>query len=93
MDRQKKLAMIRRSLGIKHKLRVYDSVALSGSHEEIAQLQVARWELEDELRALEEVLSQCREENVRTFAQRILSQKKSTSLDRADLPLGLNVSV
>ena len=60
MDRSKKLALIQRSLGIRHKLKVYDSMKAPDTHEELSILLLARWELEDELRAIEEILADIR---------------------------------
>jgi hypothetical protein len=64
MDRSKKLALIQRSLGIRHKLKVYDSMKAPDTHEELSVLLLARWELEDELRAIEEILADIRHATV-----------------------------
>ena len=43
--------LLLRQLGLKHKLRVHDSVKPPETHEEIAANQLARWELDRELLA------------------------------------------
>ena len=52
MDRVSKLALIQRSLGIRHKLKVHESINSPGNHEELSVMLLTKWELEDELRAL-----------------------------------------
>lgn len=64
MERYRKLEMIQRSLGIRHKLKVHESMKAPDTHEDLALNLLARWELEDELRAIEEVLSDVRQANV-----------------------------
>jgi hypothetical protein len=64
MDRVEKLELIQRSLGIRHKLKVHDSMKPAETHEDLALSLLARWELEDELRAIEQLLADERDENV-----------------------------
>jgi hypothetical protein len=64
MDRVKKLQMVERSLGIRHKLKVHESMKNPESHEELAVFLLSKWELEDELRAIEEILAEARSKNV-----------------------------
>jgi hypothetical protein len=64
MDRNRKIALIQRSLGIRHKLKVHESMKSPESHEEIALMLVSKWELEDELRAIEQILEEERLSNV-----------------------------
>ncbi|MDR3606415.1 MAG: hypothetical protein P4M08_03430 [Oligoflexia bacterium] len=64
MERFEKLELIQRSLGIRHKLKVHESMKAPETHDELAIMLLAKWELEDELRAIEEVLTQSRLENV-----------------------------
>ena len=64
MDRNRKIALIQRSLGIRHKLKVHESMKSPESHEEIALMLVSKWELEDELRAIEQILEEERQSNV-----------------------------
>ncbi|MCM2322698.1 MAG: hypothetical protein NDJ90_05515 [Oligoflexia bacterium] len=63
MDRLKKLELIQRSLGLRHKLKVHESMKTPDTHEDLAIMMLAKWELEDELRAIEEILTQDRAEN------------------------------
>lgn len=64
MDRVRKLELVQRSLGIRHKLKVHESMKQPETHEELAIFLLAKWELEDELRAIEELLSENRLKNV-----------------------------
>jgi hypothetical protein len=64
MDRNRKIELIQRSLGIRHKLRVHDSMKAPDTHEDLALMLLGKWELEDELRAIEEVLTELRNKNV-----------------------------
>ena len=64
MDRVRKLELVQRSLGIRHKLKVHESMKSPESHEELAISLLAKWELEDELRAIEELLAGSRLKNV-----------------------------
>ena len=64
LDRERKVELLQRTLGIRHKLKVYDSMKFPETHEEAAVMMLARWELEDELSAIEEVLHELRRRNV-----------------------------
>lgn len=64
MDRSRKLELIERSLGLQHKIKVHDSMPRAETHEEIARNRLARWDLEDELHAIEELLREARSTNV-----------------------------
>ena len=64
LERVEKLELIRRSLGLRHKLKVHESLKAPDSHEELALMMLAKWELEDELRAIEEILASDRAQNV-----------------------------
>jgi hypothetical protein len=64
MERIEKLELIKRSLGLRHKLKVHDSMKPAETHEDLALSLLARWELEDELRAIEELLAGERQDNV-----------------------------
>lgn len=64
MNREIKAALIQRSLGIRHKLKVFDSMKQPETHEDLAVSLLARWELEDELRAIDELLGSARNINV-----------------------------
>ena len=80
IDKTRKLELLRRSLGIKHKLKVQDSVKAPDNHEEIAQMLLSRWELEDEMRAIEVILNEARDSSVNEKKKIIL---KSIDSDEA----------
>jgi hypothetical protein len=71
MTREEKLQLIERMLGLQHKLKVHDSVKNMNSHEEIAANNLARWELEDEINAIEKLLQEGRQENVKVKLKQI----------------------
>ena len=64
------LELLQRALGLRHKLKVHDTMPRPETHEEIALSTWARWELEDELNAIEELLKDIRSKSV--------AEKKST---------------
>jgi len=74
MDRVEKLALIERSLGLRHKLKVHESMKAPETHEDLAIALISKWELEDELRAIEEILASARQDNV--AAKRSLLEKE-----------------
>lgn len=63
------LKLVKRTLALKHKLKVYDNVPAPDSHEDLAVHQLGRWELEDELRAIEALLEKVRLENVERYRE------------------------
>jgi hypothetical protein len=65
LDKQRKVELIQRSLGIRHKLKVHESMKQPDTHEDLAIMLMAKWELEDELRAIEEMLAEARMQNVK----------------------------
>jgi len=64
MERERKLELLHRQLGLKHKLKVHESMRPPEIHEEVALHLLAKWEFEDEIQAIEEVLQKVREDNV-----------------------------
>ncbi|MEO5969675.1 MAG: hypothetical protein ABIQ95_07080 [Bdellovibrionia bacterium] len=60
MDRFQKLELLQRSLGLKHKLKVHESLKTPDNHEDLSLMLLTKWELEDELQAIEEMLSDSR---------------------------------
>lgn len=74
MERFEKLELIKRSLGIRHKLKVHDSIKTPETHEELALMLLAKWELEDELRAIEEMLAENRTRNVQLKKERAVRE-------------------
>ncbi len=87
MDRHRKLALIQRSLGIRHKLRVHDSMKAPDTHEDLAVMLLSRWELEDELHAIEEVLADVRLSNV---AQRRTKMEREGTAFGSERPRKVN---
>jgi len=71
MEKERKLELIQRSLGIRHKLKVHDSIKLPDNHEEVAIMMLSKWELEDELHAIERILAEIRHDNVEVKRERI----------------------
>lgn len=74
MERDEKLSLIQRSLSLRHKLKVHDSMKAPDNHEELSLMLMAKWELEDELRAIEEMLNQSRLENIKNKKELIESE-------------------
>ena len=64
MERVRKVDLIQRSLGLRHKLKVHESIKAPDSHEDLAVMLTAKWELEDELQAIEQMLAEARRENI-----------------------------
>jgi hypothetical protein len=89
MDRVEKLELIQRSLGIRHKLKVHDSMKPAETHEDLALTLLARWELEDELRAIEQLLADERDENVgrkrKMIAKEYLGSKSKPASEDGEL--------
>jgi len=71
MTREEKMELIQRMLGLKHKLKVHDSMKAPETHDEFSVSLLARWELEDELKAIETLLEQERQENLKTKIKQI----------------------
>ena len=71
MTRDEKLELIERMLGLQHKLKVHDSMASPDSHEELAMNHLARWELEDEISAIERLLEGVRSDNIKVKLKQI----------------------
>lgn len=71
MTREEKMELIQRMLGIKHKLKVHDSMKSPETHEELSVSLLSRWELEDELKAIESLLEQERAQNMKAKIKQI----------------------
>jgi hypothetical protein len=71
MEREEKLMLIQRSLGLRHKLKVHESMKAPDTHEDLAIMMMAKWELEDELRAIEELIAQDRLTNIESKRKEI----------------------
>lgn len=72
MEKAKKIELVQRSLGLKHKLKVHESMKQPDTHEDLALMLLAKWEYEDELKAIDEIMLDVRTANV--------SDKKKTLL-------------
>ncbi len=77
MDKKRKQELLQRQLGLRHKLKVHESMKQPETHDEIAVMTVAKWEFEDEIQAIDEVL---REERAR-----IVAAKKAAFLSGASV--------
>lgn len=74
MEKSEKLELIQRSLALKHKLKVHDTLPPPDTHEQIAVHYWARWELEDELRAIEQIIDELRTEHVAEMRDEIMKK-------------------
>jgi hypothetical protein len=74
MLKERKIELIQRSLGIKHKLKVYESMKSPDTHEDLAVTLLSKWELEDELHAIEQLLAESRHKNVQE-RKRLISEE------------------
>ena len=88
MDRLKKIELIQRSLGLRHKLKVHETLDAPETHEDLAVMLHSKWELEDELRAIEEILTEDRIRNVSRrkdgYLQEIREANKEAAQDEKD---------
>ncbi len=66
-----KTDLLLRALGLKHKIKVHDSMPQPDTHEEIARVTMSRWDLEDELKAIEQMLEDARQKSVAAKAAEI----------------------
>lgn len=64
MNRVRKIELVQRTLALRHKLKVHESMEAPETHEELSLMLLAKWELEDELQAIEEILAGARQANV-----------------------------
>ena len=71
LTRDEKLELVQRILGIRHKLKVHDSMKSPETHEELSHSLLSRWELEDEMKAIELFLESDRLENVKIKQKQI----------------------
>lgn len=85
LDRARKLALIERILGLKHKLKVNDSGHVPQNHKEMAQLMAANWELEDEIKAIEEFLALVRSQAVDSRVKDLIQHELAPRNDGAVL--------
>jgi len=64
MEKESKIQLIQRSLGLRHKLKVHDTMKNPESHEDLAVMISSKWEYEDELKAIDEILGEARVINI-----------------------------
>ena len=60
MDKVDITSLIKRTLGLKHKLKVHESLKPPETHEDLSVMILSKWELEDELSAIDEILTEKR---------------------------------
>lgn len=60
LDRTQRHELLRRALGLKHKVKVHASMKQPDTHEELASNYLALWEFEDEIAAIEEIMAEQR---------------------------------
>lgn len=76
-DKEDRVAMIQRTLGLRHKLKVHESMKLPDSHEDLAIMLMAKWEFEDELHAIEELLTDDRRINIQNKKAELIKSFKA----------------
>ena len=74
MDKSKKLDLLKRTLGLKHKLKVHESTKAPETHDEMAKMMVSKWEFEDEITAIEGLLQEARVESIKAKRAQILKE-------------------
>jgi|GEM_PF-2468387 len=74
MDKTKKLDLLKRTLGLKHKLKVHESTKAPETHDEMARMLVSKWDFEDEITAIEGILQEARTESIRSKRDQILKE-------------------
>jgi hypothetical protein len=65
MTRDEKMELIQRMLGLRHKIKVHDSMKSPETHDEQSVSLLSRWDLEDELKAIEMLLDMERQNGVK----------------------------
>ena len=74
MTREEKLELVQRMLGLRHKLKVIASMKEPETHDELSSSMLSRWELEDEIKAIEILLEQERSVNVKSKLKLVTEQ-------------------
>ena len=87
MDKERKMELLKRAFGLKHKLKVHSSMKPSDTHEEMAVMTVSQWEFEDEIAAIESILQESRTRNVAHKRAMIEKELKGASTDDLSKPL------
>ncbi len=86
MTREEKIDLIQRMLGLKHKLKVHDSMKSPETHEELSISLLSRWELEDEIKAIETLLESERASMVKAKIKQVENDYLSGSPRPAKKP-------
>ncbi len=60
MTKEVKILLVKRSLALRHKLKVYDSTSAPSTHEDLALHHLTKWKLEDELKDIDQLLAEFR---------------------------------
>ena len=84
IDKIRKLELIQRSLGLRHKLKVHESMKAPETHEDLSIMMHAKWELEDELAAIEQTLAELRARNVAVKRKALASEDDSLPPEERD---------
>jgi hypothetical protein len=71
MTRDEKTGLILRMLGLRHKLKVHDSMKSPETPDELSVSTLARWEIEDEIKAIEILLETERELSVQAKIKQV----------------------
>ena len=74
MTRDEKMELVQRLLGLNHKLKVHDSMKSPETHEELSSSLMARWDLEDEIKAIGILLDTERALNVKEKQKQVEEQ-------------------
>ncbi|MFN7685463.1 MAG: hypothetical protein ACK5QT_08645 [Oligoflexia bacterium] len=80
MNKETKRELLLRQLGLRHKLKVHDSVKAPELHEEIAANLLTRWEIEDEIAAIDTILADARH---RAVAEKRVQLEKELGTGRS----------
>jgi hypothetical protein len=82
MEKQRKLELIQRALGLRHKIKVHDSMTPPQTHEDLSLMMLAKWELEDELKAIETLLERTRGQAVDAKVKSLMSENEGEASSR-----------
>ena len=89
MEKSEKKELIMKVLRLRHKLRVLESIQIPDNHEDLAVWMASKWDLEDEIHAIEGVIQDVRTGEV----TRIKEKLKKTQPSVVTLPLQPQLAV
>ncbi len=75
LTRDERIDLVMRMLGLRHKLKVHDSMKAAETHEELSVSLMSRWEIEDEIAAIESILADDRRGTVDKKRKELLDGK------------------